>query len=69
MDEIRYRALDNLISKLDTTYSFTESDLVQNKDLFIKLFELFNYPHFTRKECVLKLLIRLAKVNIFFRSI
>jgi len=42
LQEIRSRALENLISKL-TNHVITEGDLVQQKQLFIRLFELFNF--------------------------
>ncbi len=58
--EIRARSLDNLMSKLDNQV-ISELDLVQHKQLFIKLFELFNLPHFNQHECVLNLLFSLAK--------
>ena len=38
LEEIRYRALDNLISKLES-HVISELDLVNHKQLFIKLFE------------------------------
>lgn len=57
--EIRTRALDNLISKLEN-HVINEIDLVQHKQLFIKLFELFNFPHFNQHEIVLNLLFNLA---------
>ena len=68
--EIRSRALDNLMSKLDN-HVITEIDLVQHKQLFIKLFELFNFPQFKQHEVVLNLLFNLSKVGNFlnvFRS-
>lgn len=63
MNEIRSRALDNLLSKLDVSYSIGERDLVDNRQLFVNLFELLNYADFNRKETVLKLLARLSKVS------
>jgi hypothetical protein len=57
------RSLDNLISKLDN-HVITESDLSQHKQLFIKLFELFNYSEFNQYEKVLNLLYKLSNVNI-----
>ena len=63
MNEIRSRALDNLLSKLDVPYSIGERDLVDNRQLFVNLFELLNYADFNRKETVLKLLARLSKVS------
>jgi hypothetical protein len=61
------RSLDNLISKLDN-HVITESDLSQHKQLFIKLFELFNYSDFNQYEKVLNLLCKLSNVKkiIFF---
>lgn len=60
--EIRTRALENLMSKLDN-HVISEMDLVQHKQLFIKLFELFNFPQFKQHDCVLNLLFNLAKVQ------
>ena len=62
LEEIRLRSLDNLISKLDN-HVVTESDLSQHKQLFIKLFELFNYPDFKQHEKVLDLIYKLATVK------
>jgi hypothetical protein len=60
LDEIRMRSLDSLISKLDSEI-LTEYTLCQHKQLFVKLFEFFNYPEFTQKEKVLDLLLRFSK--------
>ncbi len=60
LQEIRSRALENLISKL-TNHVITEGDLVQQKQLFIRLFELFNFPGFDQHEVVLNLLLNLSK--------
>lgn len=60
LDEIRSRALDNLISKLSNNV-IAEIDLVQQKDLFVKLFELFNFGTFTQHDLVLNLLYKLSK--------
>lgn len=62
LGEIRTRALENLMSKLDN-HVINEMDLVQHKQLFIKLFELFNFPQFNQHDCVLSLLFNLAKVE------
>ncbi len=64
LEEIRIRSLDNLISKLDN-HVISESDLCQHKQLFIKLFELFNYSEFNQYEKVLNLLCKLSNVKIF----
>lgn len=60
LDEIRVRSLDNLVSKLEANV-ISEDDLSQNKQLFIKLFDLFNFEEFTQHEKVLNLLIQLVE--------
>ena len=62
MEEIRNRALSNLISKLNSNV-VTESDLVHHKELFVKLFELFNFADPKRHELVLDLLLKFSNVN------
>jgi hypothetical protein len=68
LQEIRTRALDSLISKL-TNHVITEGDLVQQKQLFIRLFELFNFPGFDQHEAVLDLLLNLSKHTSAARNI
>lgn len=60
LDEIRVRSLDNLISKLEANL-ISEDDLSQHKQLFIKLFDLFNFEEFNQHEKVLNLLIQLVE--------
>jgi hypothetical protein len=59
LEEIRMRSLDSLISKLDSDI-LSEYSLCQHKQLFVKLFEFFNYPDFAQKEKVLDLLLRFS---------
>ena len=61
LEEIRNRAFNNLLSKIENNV-IIDTDLVQHKQLFIRLFALFNYPEFHQQEKVLNLLLRLAKV-------
>ena len=68
LEEIRLRALNNLISKLENNV-ITELDLVQHKQLFIKIFGLFNFPQFNQHEKVINLLFNLAKVNLKFKKV
>ncbi|XP_043923077.1 rotatin [Protopterus annectens] len=60
LEEIRIRALKNLISKLDHGLISTY-DLVQEKILYRHLLEWFNFPKVPMQEEVLDLLTRLAK--------
>lgn len=68
LEEIRSRALANLLSKL-SSHVITEHDLIQQKQLFIKLFELFNFPKFNQQETVLDLLLNLSKHKSAARNI
>ncbi|CAF0912001.1 unnamed protein product [Brachionus calyciflorus] len=69
LDEIRTRSLDNIISKLESNL-ISEDDLSQHKQLFIKLFDLFNFDEFNQYEKVLDLLIQLAsKTKLACRNI
>ena len=65
LEEIRLRALTSLTSKLDARL-LNEADLAENKQLFIKLFELFNFPKFTQHEKVLNLIRKLLNVIFIF---
>lgn len=60
LEEIRSRSLDSLISKLDSQV-LTEQDLVQHKQLFVKLLELFNFKDFKQQDKVLSLLLVFSK--------
>ncbi len=62
LEEIRERALENLISKL-VCKILDEAELAQCKQLFIKLFELFNFADFKQHEKVLNLLLSFSNVN------
>ncbi|WAR12035.1 RTTN-like protein, partial [Mya arenaria] len=61
LDEIRVRALENILSKLEHKL-ICDSDLVQERHLFIRLLEWFNYPKSSRHSDVLNLLCRLLEV-------
>ncbi|WAR12019.1 RTTN-like protein, partial [Mya arenaria] len=61
LDEIRVRALENILSKLEHKL-ICDSDLVQERHLFIRLLEWFNYPKSSRHSDVLNLLCRLSEV-------
>ncbi|XP_052815197.1 rotatin-like isoform X2 [Mya arenaria] len=60
LDEIRVRALENILSKLEHKL-ICDSDLVQERHLFIRLLEWFNYPKSSRHSDVLNLLCRLSE--------
>jgi hypothetical protein len=66
LEEIRERALENLISKLFCKI-LDEAELARCKQLFIKLFELFNFTDFKQHEKVLDLLLSLS--NVIFNHI
>ncbi|KAM8823007.1 rotatin isoform 2-T2 [Spinachia spinachia] len=58
--EIRVRALKNIISKLDHSL-ISVADIVQEKMLFVRLLEWFNFPEVAMQEQVLELLSSLSK--------
>ncbi|KAK3610373.1 hypothetical protein CHS0354_008649 [Potamilus streckersoni] len=60
LEEIRVRALENIVSKLDHKL-ICDADLVQERHLFIRLLEWFNFPHTVRHHDVLSLLHRLSQ--------
>ncbi|CAH1779766.1 unnamed protein product [Owenia fusiformis] len=60
LEEIRLRALNNILSKLEHNL-ICESDLVQEKHFLIRLIEWFNFPTTPQELDVLKLILRLAK--------
>jgi hypothetical protein len=62
LEEIRLRSLETLVSKLEHNF-IKESDLVQHKTLFVKLFEWFNFPNAPQKEKVINLLYTLSDVS------
>lgn len=62
LEEIRVRALQNILSKLDHGL-LTDSDLVQEKHLHIRLLEWFNFSSCVLQEEVLSLILRLTKVS------
>lgn len=68
LEEIRLRSLDSLISKLNNQV-LTEHDLCQHKQLFVKLFELFNYQEFNQHQKVLDLILLFAKNKSAVRNI
>ena len=63
--EIRTRALESLISKLNHGL-LQESDLTQEKKLFVGLLEWFNFKPAPIKEKVFELLQKLTKVFFFW---
>jgi hypothetical protein len=69
LEEIRLRSLDNLLSKLETEI-LSEHHLCQNKQLFVRLFEFFNFDlNYEYKEKVLILLDRFSKNKAALRNI
>ncbi|KAL3860206.1 hypothetical protein ACJMK2_010362 [Sinanodonta woodiana] len=60
LEEIRVRALENIVSKLDHKL-ICDADLVQERHLFIRLLEWFNFPNTVRHYDVLSLLQRLSQ--------
>jgi hypothetical protein len=66
--EIRSRSLDNLISKVENGL-VGEEELAQNKEIFFKLFELFQYDDFSQHEQLLSLLLKLSKHKSTARAI
>ncbi|XP_060587035.1 rotatin-like, partial [Ruditapes philippinarum] len=60
LEEIRVRALENILSKLEHKL-ICDSDLVQERHLFIQLLEWFNFPKASRHSDVLNLLLRLSE--------
>jgi len=62
LEEIRVRALQNIVSKLDHGL-LCDSDLVQEKHLHIRLLEWFNFMPCVLQDDVLSLILRLTKVS------
>lgn len=62
LEEIRTRALLNIVSKLEHNL-LCDADLVQEKQLHIRLLEWFNFPSCNNQETVLQLILRLTKVK------
>ncbi|XP_060080267.1 rotatin-like [Ylistrum balloti] len=60
LEEIRVRALDNLLSKLEHKL-VCDADLVNERHLLIRLIEWFNFPSSTKHKDVLFLLQRLSQ--------
>ncbi|KAL5022093.1 hypothetical protein ScPMuIL_001248 [Solemya velum] len=60
LEEIRVRALENIIMKLEHKL-ICEADLIHERHLFIRLLEWFNFPKVTKQQEVLGLLLRLSK--------
>ena len=56
------RALESILSKLEHKL-ICDSDLVQERHLFIRLLEWFNFPRSTRHADILNLLLRLSEVS------
>lgn len=63
LEEIRVRALENLLSKLEHKL-ICDADLIHERHLLIRIVEWFNFPNSTRHADVLKLLLRLTQVCI-----
>ena len=61
LEEIRLRALENILSKLRNGIIFTE-DLIHHKELIVNLLEWFNHENPSKIKEVLELLHSLAKV-------
>ena len=61
LEEIRLRALDNILSKLEHRL-ICEADLIQERHLFIRLLEWFNFPRVSKQSDVLNLLLQLSQV-------
>ena len=62
LEEIRVRSLQNILSKLDHGL-VCDLDLVQEKQLHIRLLEWFNFPSCVMHDKVLALIFRLSKVR------
>ncbi|XP_069111957.1 rotatin-like isoform X2 [Argopecten irradians] len=60
LEEIRVRALENLLSKLEHKL-VCDADLVNERHLLIRLIEWFNFPNSTKHKDVLLLLQRLSQ--------
>lgn len=63
LEEIRVRALQNILSKLEHSL-LCDADLVQEKHLLIRLLEWFNFSTCPCQELVLGLLLRLSQVSL-----
>ncbi len=61
LEEIRVRALQNILSKLEHGL-VCDADLVQEKVLHIRLLEWFNFSSCPQEQQVLALILRLTKV-------
>ena len=62
LEEIRIRALENILSKLEHKL-ICDSDLIQERHLFIRLLEWFNFPKSSRHADILNLLLQLSQVR------
>ncbi|XP_069703739.1 rotatin isoform X2 [Periplaneta americana] len=63
LEEIRVRALNNILSKLDCGF-ICEKELSNHNDLVVKLFDWFNFDNPPEKEKVLNLILRLLKADV-----
>jgi rotatin len=63
LEEIRVRALENIISKLDN-HLICEQDIIHERHLMIRLLEWFNFTPCLKKEDALRLLCRLSQVTL-----
>ena len=62
LEEIRVRALQNVLSKLQHNL-VCDADLVQEKHLHIRLLEWFNFATCPMQQQVLALVLRMSKVG------
>lgn len=62
IQEIRERALFNIISKLDHGFVY-DNDLARSKEILIKLFEWFSLNPCSKEDVVLKLIKRILQVR------
>ncbi|CAG2249412.1 Rotatin [Mytilus edulis] len=60
LEEIRIRALENLLSKLEHKL-ICDADLIHERHLLIRIVEWFNFPNSSSNADVLKLLLRLTQ--------
>lgn len=66
LEEIRVRALQNILSKLEHGL-VGDADIVQEKHLHVRLLEWFNFPSCPNQQDVLTLILRFSKVR--FRKV
>ncbi|CAE1271649.1 unnamed protein product [Acanthosepion pharaonis] len=64
LEEIRVRALTNILSKLDHKL-VSLHDLIQEKHFLIRLLEWFNFPNAPKQSEVIDLMYQLSQVHDF----